>query len=63
MKRGLLAGLGLALLGLFIHAVWVDTAHVEVTHHVMSGKPSAAPAIKVVQLSDLHIQRMGPFEH
>ena len=63
MKRGFFACAGLVLLGLLIQGAWVATAQVEVTHHKLQAQSDKGPAIKVVQLSDLHIQRMGAIEH
>lgn len=62
MRRGVIASIGLVLLGLLIQAAWKATAQFEVTHHKLQAPSDKRPAIKVVQLSDLHIQRMGSYE-
>ncbi len=55
-----LSALLLSALGL-VYALWVEPRWVEVTQHDLRQSGTADP-LRVVQLSDLHLQAMGALE-
>ncbi|MFM8354656.1 MAG: metallophosphoesterase [Gammaproteobacteria bacterium] len=58
-----LAGVALAfVLACIGYAGWVEPAWLEITLHERADPTAAEPPIRVVQLSDLHLQRMGGLE-
>ncbi len=61
-RRRFLGSLALTAVGIFSYSRWFEPGRVTVTHHAL-GEPGIGRApVRIVQLTDLHLQRLGAHE-
>lgn len=64
-RRRFLAAVGVAGTGVAADAFWVEPNRLTVTRHAVAppaGGPTPGPTVRLVQLADLHLQRVGRHE-